>query len=79
MDNKERVPITPEERYQCDPWFHKLVNMLTHFIIEAKFTPSELREAAILAAIHYELSTTRRSMIKPSVEDSNQENHINIS
>jgi len=72
MDNKERVLMSPEQRYQMDPWFHKLVDMLAHFIIEAKFTPSELREAAILAATRYELSTTRGPMIKPSVEDSNQ-------
>jgi len=69
MDNKERALMSPEERYQCDPWFHKLVDTLTHFIIAAKFTPSELREAAILAAIHYEYFTTKRSMIKPSVEE----------
>ena len=75
MTNKERVLMSPEERYQCDPWFHRLVDMLTHFIIEAKFTPSELREAAILAAIRYELFTTRGPMIKPSVEDSNLRTH----
>jgi hypothetical protein len=46
--------MTPEERYGRDPKFHLLVDLLTQQIIECEYTPTELREAAILAAIRYE-------------------------
>ena len=45
---------TPEERYITDIQFHNLVDSLECFIEKTQFTPSELREAAILASIHYE-------------------------
>lgn len=45
---------TPRERYYADPEFHQLVDVLMHQIIQAKFTPSEIRQAAILASIKYE-------------------------
>lgn len=44
----------PEGRYSRDPVFRQLVDTLHHFIREAKYTPTELREAALLACIHYE-------------------------
>lgn len=56
---------TPEERYQTDPHFHMLVDVLTNAIAQAQYTPSELREAALLAAIHYEMRYVRRHFIQP--------------
>ncbi len=38
------------ERYQNDPAFHHLVDVMRAHIMEGMFTPTELREAAILAA-----------------------------
>jgi hypothetical protein len=46
---------TPEERYLTDPAFRLLVDRLYESIASASYTPSELREAVILAAIHYEM------------------------
>lgn len=45
---------TPQEKYTNDPLYYQLVNMLELFIEKAEFTPSELREAAVLACIRYE-------------------------
>lgn len=41
------------ERYQNDPAFRMLVNYLEEFIHKGQYTPTELREAAILAHIRY--------------------------
>lgn len=45
---------TPRQRYQNDVHFHTLVNTMFDQIVHCQFTPSELREAAILASIMYE-------------------------
>ena len=45
---------TVGNRYDRDPQFRTLVDMLEHLIDNAKMTPTEVREAAILATIHYE-------------------------
>ena len=50
---------TPTERFQNDSYFATLVNTLESFIWQAKYTPSELRDAAVLAAIHYEMKQPR--------------------
>ena len=52
--------ITPEHRYQTDPVFRRVVDLLTAVIDQAELSPYEVREAAKLAAIHYEMRTTRR-------------------
>ena len=46
---------TPRERYYSDPYFHNLVDMMVHAIMDAKFTPSEMRDAAVYASILYEM------------------------
>jgi hypothetical protein len=46
--------MTPQERYARDVDFHALVDTMQMFITKCQLTPTELREAAMLAAIHYE-------------------------
>lgn len=43
-----------EYRYLHDPQIKALVDSLEHHIYALRFTPSEIRECAMLAAIHYE-------------------------
>lgn len=45
--------MTPEERYRRDPEFKALVDYAYQTIERAQFTPTELREAVILAATMY--------------------------
>jgi hypothetical protein len=54
---------TVEERYRNDAVFHALVDMLTNVIHKAQFTPTEVREAALLACIHYEMYNNRAFVI----------------
>lgn len=56
---------TPREKYLNDPEYHQLVRMLEGFIESARFTPSELREAAVLACINYEMRHVREQTIDP--------------
>jgi hypothetical protein len=44
---------TIRERYQNEPQFRQLVDMMTHHMMSCNFTPSEMREAAGLASIRY--------------------------
>ena len=46
--------MTPQQKYQRDPNFHALVNVMLAHIRLANFTTSELREAAVLACTIYE-------------------------
>lgn len=46
-------------RYLNDPQVHALVDSLENYIYELRFTPSEIRECAMLAAIHFEQRRTR--------------------
>ena len=50
-----KIGMQPEEKYMRDAEFHALVDLLEAAIYNAQYTPSEIREAAILAATHYEL------------------------
>lgn len=56
---------SPREKYMSDPHYHELVNVLESFIERARFTPSELREAAVLASINYEMRNIRSASIDP--------------
>jgi hypothetical protein len=49
----------PEERYGRDPLFRQMVDYLQTFINAAQMTGTEIREAAILAAIHNEQQSER--------------------
>jgi hypothetical protein len=61
---------TPREKYMNDPEYHHLVNMLEQFIERASFTPSELRQACVLASINYEMRHIRDLHIDPRLEES---------
>jgi len=60
---------TPREKNMNDPEYHQLVVMLENFIERAQFTPSELREAALLASINYEMRHVRQYTIDPRTEE----------
>ena len=60
---------TPKDKYMNDPEYHALVNMLESFIHQARFTPSELREASILASINYEMQNIREMQIDPRTQE----------
>lgn len=58
------------ERYQTDPQFHQLIDMMTAAIERCDFTPSEMREAALLASIQYEeLHIRTRYVVRPELEE----------
>jgi len=60
---------SPKEKYMNDPEYHHLVRTLEQMIESARFTPSELREACILASINYEMRHVRENKIDPQVQD----------
>ena len=51
------------ERYHEDPAFHSLVDTLTSILLEGRYTPTEVREAAMLAQLKYESMTPPRPVI----------------
>lgn len=59
MNKQTPNRLTPEERYLRDPVFHALVHTLRAALHGGTFTPTELREAAILAAAAHEAETIR--------------------
>jgi len=60
---------SPREKYMNDPEYHNLVNTLESLIERAQFSPSELREACILASINYEMRHIREKQIDPRLND----------
>lgn len=56
---------TIHERYRNDPMIHRLVDVLEVQIEQLNLTPSEIRECATLAAIHYEQRRPPLPMIAP--------------
>src|SRR4051812_45974744 len=51
--------MTPHERYLNDPLFHRLVELLYLELQNGALTPTEIREAAVLAQIRYEQERPR--------------------
>lgn len=60
---------SPRDKYMNDPEYHHLVSTLEQMIERAHFTPSELREACILASINYEMRHIRETRIDPKLEN----------
>lgn len=57
-----RIPV--HERYREDPQFHMLVDMLRSWIIQnPEITPTELREAVMLAASIHEMTYVKPLLI----------------
>jgi hypothetical protein len=62
--------MTPEERYERDPMFHSLVNALRFHIKKMELTPTEVREAAVLACYFHEMEEVpRRVMCYTEIRD----------
>ena len=57
--------MTPEQKYRTDPDFAHVVGMLEAIIHDAKLTPAEIRLAATLACIHYQMQTSTVDMVVP--------------
>lgn len=51
------------ERYRTDSSFKQLVDMLQLLVRDGQFTPSELREACVLAATINEYQTIRPMLV----------------
>lgn len=49
-------------KYHCDPEFRRLVDTLESVIHSARYTPSEIREAAVMASINYEMKHVGRTI-----------------
>jgi len=60
-----------QDRYLQDPLIHSLVDSLESHIHNLQLTPSEIRECATLAAIHYESNSSRSYYLKekPSIRE----------
>ena len=56
--------LLPTDRYRDDAAFRTMVDQLRACIDRAEFTPSEIREAAMLAQILYEETRLRPMMIE---------------
>lgn len=71
---------TPKEKYMNDPEYNHLVKTLEMMIEQARFTPSELREAVILACINYEMRHIREMQIDPRTDEALRvlENFVNM-
>ncbi len=63
MSEMNRLP--PRERYKRDPHFRVLVDTLYSQLAAANYTPTELREAVMLAAIVHEDYRPRRYFLDP--------------
>lgn len=61
---------TARDKYLNDPQFRSLVDMMENYIHNVHFTPSEMREAAVMASINYEMRHIRNMTINAKVEES---------
>lgn len=58
-DDASLYRMPARERYLKDAEFHQLVDMMRAMIHRVQFSPSEIREAALLACVIYEETQTR--------------------
>jgi hypothetical protein len=55
--------LSPADRYKDDPVFRQLVDVIQMVLHDAVMTPTEVREAAVLACCQYEMLTIRPMLI----------------
>ena len=58
----------PRDRYLTDSLYKAIVDQMTYLLNTAQLTPSEMREAAVLASINYENMRIRQYHIKLTPE-----------
>jgi len=75
--------LSAEERYQRDAQFRTMVDVLTLQIRDLHLTPTEVREAAMLACIRCEAMSLRRPIFLNSkrvkeiqLQDLNLQEHV---
>ena len=66
-DEGENDMMSPREKYCNDVAYKQLVDMMVEQIIACKYSPSEMREAALLASIRYEQMTVRDTIYPKEV------------
>jgi hypothetical protein len=49
------IPDDVREKYNNCPTFHRIVDVIYELIVQAYMTPHEVRQAATLACIKYEM------------------------
>ena len=54
--------MNPDEKYLNDPTFRTIVNVLRDQLRQANYTPSDLREAVMLACTMHEMEVVRPIM-----------------
>ena len=59
---------TPNEKYENDPAYRQLVDMLTALVHQGEWSPSEIREACMLACIRHEIYRRIRMGISAEAE-----------
>jgi hypothetical protein len=62
LEAKYRKNDPPELRYRRDPEFRNLVHFIRSFLQEGTYTPTEVREAVLMACIQVEESIIRDGM-----------------
>ena len=50
-----------KDRYMNDPEYHYLVDIMESMIAKNQFTPSEMRDAAVMASINYQRNRMRQA------------------
>jgi len=61
LETVPQVSLTgdlPEHRYRRDPKFKLFVDVIESMLQKAEMSPSEVREGAMLACIHFEMRRT---------------------
>ena len=67
----------PRDRYLTDSLYKAIVDQMTYLLNTAQLTPSEMREAAVLASIHYENMNVHRYhlVLTPELHQTLEEMH----
>lgn len=55
---------SPKDRYENDSQYKQLCDLIESFLHQARFTPSEVRECAVMACIHYEMKHGLRNYLQ---------------